>query len=134
MQEHAALYHAWLKLNLADAGQLENLQQLFSHAKALQAAKPEVAMLQPLWLTISAAAAASADPSAAATLQDLVKAWRAQADDNTAEFEAELAGLSAQQAFHTGQKLQVTESISQAFPADMLLTSTHDDAADSKAF
>ena len=110
MQEQDALFHAWLKLDLAEPGRLDNLQQLFSHVKALQAVKPEVAMLQPLWLTLSAAAVTSTDPSVAATLQGLVRAWRAQADDDSAEFEAELAGLSARQAFQSSQKLQVMQS------------------------
>ena len=122
MQEHATLLHAWVKLELANASlplshptsphaphhHQPNLQQLSSHAKALQAAKPEIAMLQPLWLTISAAAAASKEASVAAGLQGLVRSWRAQADEDSAEFEAELIGLNAQLASQTDQKLQVT--------------------------
>ena len=106
MQEHAALLHAWVKLEFADSS-LQQHEQLFSHAKALQAAKPEAAMLQPLWLTISAAAAASADASSAAALKGLVKAWRAQADDDSAEFDADLIGLDVQLAHQEGRKLQV---------------------------
>ena len=122
MQEHATLLHAWVKLELADICPIPShpaslhtpyhhqpdLQQLSSYAKALQAAKPEAAILQPLWLTISAAAAASKEASTAAGLQGLVKSWRAQADEDSAEFEAELIGLDAQLASQTGQKLQVT--------------------------
>lgn len=125
MQGHAALLHAWIKLELADTYPTPNhptsplpphhhqpdLQQLSSHAKALQAAKPEAAMLQPLWLTISAAAAASEEAAIAAGLWGLVKSWRAQADEDSAEFEAELVGLSAQLAAQTGQKLQVTKPL-----------------------
>lgn len=65
-------------------------------------------MLQPLWLTISAAAAASEEASTAAGLRGLVRSWRAQADEDSAEFEAELVGLNAQLAVQTGQTLQVT--------------------------
>ena len=69
-------------------------------------------MLQPVWLTISAAAAASEDASTAAGLQGLVRAWRAQADEDSAEFEAELVRLDAQFASQTGQKVQVTKCMS----------------------
>ena len=68
-------------------------------------------MLQPLWLTISAAAAASEDTSTAAGLQGLVRVWRAQTDEDSAEFEAELAGLHAQLASQTGQRLQVRRTV-----------------------
>ena len=120
MQEHAALLHAWIKLELAKfhpnppysystppSRHQPHLQQLSSHAQALQAAKPEAAMLRPLWLTISAAAAASSEASAAAGLRGVVTSWRAQADDDSAEFEAELVSLKALFASQTGQKLQV---------------------------
>lgn len=121
MQEHAALLHAWIKLELADlqptppypipthapSNHQPDLQQLSSHAEALTAGKPEAAMLRPLWLTVSAAAAASSEAATAAGLRELVRSWRAQADDDSAEFEAELLGLDALFASQTGQKLQV---------------------------
>lgn len=126
-QEHAALLHAWIKLELADCHPTSlnprsppaphhhqpDLQHLSSHAKALQAAKPEAAVLRPLWLTISAAASASSEAATAVGLKDLVRTWRAQADDDSAEFEAELVGLDAQLANQTGQKLQVMASMCQ---------------------
>ena len=128
LQEHAALLHAWIKLELANVSPTAHhptspktpnhhqpdLQQLSGHAKALQAAAPEAAMLQPLWLTISAAAAASEAASTAAGLRGLVTSWRAQADEDSAEFEAELVRLDAQLAFQTGQKLQVTNNMQSA--------------------
>ena len=127
-QEHAALLHAWIKLELADNLEQPDLQRLFSHAKALQAAKPEVAALQPLWLTISAAAtasaaasaAASADSSTAAELRSLVRSWRGQADDDSAEFEAELMSLSAVHAHMHGHRLQVHDASSYYHTCGML--------------
>lgn len=121
LQEHAALLHAWIKLELAGlhptpayptpapapGNHRPDLQQLSSHAQALQAGKPDAAMLRPLWLTISAAAAASSEAATAAGLRGLVRSWRAQADDDSAEFEAELVGLDALFASQTDQKLQV---------------------------
>lgn len=126
LQEHAALLHAWIKLDLADVQPTPShptspkaphhhqpdLQQLSSRAQALQATKPEAIVLQPLWLTISAAAAASEEAATAAGLRGLVKSWMAQADEDSAEFKAELVGLSAQLAAQTGQKLQVTMTLS----------------------
>ncbi|KAL3133073.1 hypothetical protein ABBQ38_006975 [Trebouxia sp. C0009 RCD-2024] len=127
-QEHAALLHAWIKLELADlqptppypipthapSNHQPDLQQLSSHAEALTAGKPEAAMLRPLWLTVSAAAAASSEAATAAGLRELVRSWRAQADDDSAEFEAELLGLDALFASQTGQKLQAARHAARA--------------------
>ncbi len=85
--------------------------QLFSHVQQLQAAKPELALLKPLWLTISAAAAASTEGTQA-TLKGLVKAWRAQADDDSAEFSAELIGLGALHDHKKGHLAQVGPCVS----------------------
>ncbi|KAL3149301.1 hypothetical protein ABBQ32_14165 [Trebouxia sp. C0010 RCD-2024] len=128
-QEHAALLHAWIKLELAGlhptpayptpapapGNHRPDLQQLSSHAQALQAGKPDAAMLRPLWLTISAAAAASSEAATAAGLRGLVRSWRAQADDDSAEFEAELVGLDALFASQTDQKLQAARQAARAF-------------------
>jgi len=105
LQEQASLLHAWIKFQLVDSDQLD-VRQLFSHVQQLQAAKPELALLKPLWLTISAAAAASTD-STQATLEGLVKAWRVQADDASAEFSAELFGLGALHDHKQGHLAQV---------------------------
>jgi len=110
LQEQASLLHAWIKFQLVDSDQLD-VRQLFSHVQQLQAAKPELALLKPLWLTISAAAAASTD-STQATLKGLVKAWRAQADDDSAEFSAELIGLGSLQDHEKGHLAQVGPCVS----------------------
>ncbi len=95
-----------MKLQLLDPSNQLDVRQLFGHVQQLQAAKPELALLKPLWLTISAAASASADGTQA-TLKGLVKAWRAQADDDSAECTAELIGLCALQDHKKGHLAQV---------------------------
>ena len=101
LQEHAALLHAWIKLELSSSQ--PNIKQLFGHVQKLQAAKPGVALLKPLWATISAAAAASTE-SMATALGGVVRAWRGQADDDSAEVNADLLGLDAMQAHQAGHK------------------------------
>ena len=98
-----------MKLQLLDPHDQLDVRQLFSHVQQLQAAKPELALLKPLWLTISAAAAASTDGTQA-TLKGLVKAWRAQADDDSAEFSAELISLCSLQRHKQGHLAQVGPS------------------------
>jgi len=105
------LLHAWIKLQLLDPSDQFDIRQLFSRVQQLQAAKPELALLKPLWLTISAAAAASTNGTQA-TLKGLVKAWRAQADDDSAEFSAELIGLGALQDHKKGHLAQVGPCVS----------------------
>ncbi|KAL0025266.1 hypothetical protein WJX77_012112 [Trebouxia sp. C0004] len=112
-QEHASLLHAWIKLQLLDPSNQLDARQLFSHVQQLQAAKPELALLKPLWLTISAAAAASTDGTQA-TLQGLVKAWRAQADDDSAECTADLIGLCALQDHKKGHLAQAARQAARA--------------------
>ena len=111
-----------MKLQLLDPHDQLDVRQLFSHVQQLQAAKPELALLKPLWLTISAAAAASTD-STQATLKGLVKAWRAQADDDSAEFSAELISLCSLQHHKKGHLAQVGPSVStgRADPHSQLL-------------
>lgn len=105
------MLHAWIKLQLLDPSDQLDVRQLFSHVQQLQAAKPEFALLKPLWLNISAAAAASTD-STRATLEGLVKAWRAQADDDSAEVTAERIGLCALQDHKKGHLAQVGPCVS----------------------
>lgn len=100
-----------MKLQLLDPSNQLDVRQLHSHVQQLQAAKPELALLKPLWLTISAAAAVSTDGTQAA-LKDLVKAWRAQADNDSAECTAELIGLGALQDHKQGHLAQVGPSVS----------------------
>ena len=83
-----------------------DLQQLDSRLHQLQAAKPEAALLRPLWKTLSAAAAAC-DEATAAALRGLVADSRAQADEDSAGMEAELATVKTLEAYNSGQKQQV---------------------------
>ena len=76
----------------------------------LQAAKPEAALLCPLWKTLTAAAAGSAGPAAAA-LRSLVADSRAEADEDSAEVDAELGSVQVLQAYNSGDKLQVRMSV-----------------------
>ena len=100
------LLHAWVKTPLADPSRQLDVTELLSHAQQLQAAKPEVALLKPLWLSLSAAAVALKDGTGKA-LEGLVKAWRAQADDDSAEFDADLISLNALRCYKQGHALQV---------------------------
>ena len=104
------LLHAWIKVQLADSSRQLDVSQLLSHVRQLQAAKPEVAILKPIWLSLSAAAAAATDGTGAA-LEKLIKLWRAQADDDSAEFNAELMRLSALHSYEQGHTLQVRSSL-----------------------
>ena len=106
LQVQAVLLHAWIKLQLPHFNSPLGLQQLTSHMHQLQAAKPEAALLRPLWKTLTAAAAASNEPAAAA-FRGFVADSRAQADEDSAEVEAELAAVKTLEAYNSGQKLQV---------------------------
>ena len=73
----------------------------------LSAVKPDVASARPLWETLSAAAAASEEPAIAAALRKVVSDWRAVADEDSAEVDAELEGVEALQAYHGADRLKV---------------------------
>lgn len=104
------LLHAWIKVQLADSSRQLDVSQLLSHVRQLQAAKPEVAALKPIWLSLSAAAAAATDGTGAA-LEKLIKLWRAQADDDSAELDADLLRLSALHGYEQGHTLQVRSGL-----------------------
>ena len=102
------MLHAWVKTQLADSSRQLDVSQLLSHVRQLQAA--EVAVLKPIWLSLSAAASAATDGTGAA-LGKLVELWRTEADDDSAEFEADLLRLSAMHSYKQGHTLQVRSGL-----------------------
>lgn len=112
LQEQAALLHAIIKLRPHDG-----IHHIQPQLQTLQAAKPLLAALKPLWLTIIAAATA-AGPQAAASAEGFVKEWMMDADLFSAETAADIINvqvLHLQQAKHTvqvGHCPMLTSSIS----------------------
>lgn len=101
LQVQAALLHAIIKLH-PEGG----IQHIHQQLETLQAAKPSLAAVKPLWLTISAAAAA-AGPEAAASAKGFVEEWMTDADLESADVTADLLGVEVLQLQHTKQSLKV---------------------------
>lgn len=97
----AALLHAMIKLH-PEGG----IQHIHHQLETLQAAKPSLAAVKPLWLTISAAAAA-AGPEAASSAKGFVQEWMTDADLESADVTADLLGVEVLHLHHTKQSLKV---------------------------
>ena len=85
-----------------------DLSELVNRTYQLSAVKPDIASARPLWATLSAAAAASGEPATAAALRKLVADWRAIADEDSAEVDAELKAVEALQAYDEANRLKVS--------------------------
>lgn len=101
LQAQAALLHAVVKLR-PGAG----IHHLYQQLEDLKAAKPSLAALKPLWLTITAAATA-AGPQAAESAKAFVQEWMVEADLYTAELAADVVGVDVLHLQHVGQSMQV---------------------------
>lgn len=101
LQAQAALLHAMIKLH-PDGG----IQLIHPQLDTLQAAKPSLAALKLLWLTISAAATA-AGPQAAASARGFVEEWMADADLESAETAADLVGVNVLHLHTLQQRAEV---------------------------
>ena len=82
------------------------IQHIHPQLDTLQAAKPSLAALKPLWLTISAAATA-AGPQAAASARGFVEEWMTDADLESAETAADLAAVNVLHLHTTQQRAEV---------------------------